>query len=110
MDTPNYLDIIKYVLRRYAELLAAEDSVKAHLVFDDEHQSYVVVEIGWREKKYIYQPVIHLELHNNKVWIQQDYTEVGVADELMEAGIPAQQIVLGFRHPKVRQHTGFAVA
>jgi hypothetical protein len=28
----------------------------------------------------------------------------------MEAGISRGDIVLGFRHPKIRQHTGFAVA
>ena len=28
----------------------------------------------------------------------------------IEASIPKENIVLGFRHPKIRQHTGFAVA
>ena len=39
-----------------------------------------------------------------------DDTEEGVATDLLEAGVPKEDIVLGFRHPKVRQHTGFAVA
>jgi hypothetical protein len=33
-----------------------------------------------------------------------------MARELMEAGIPQDQIVLAFRPPDVRQHTEFAVA
>jgi hypothetical protein len=37
-------------------------------------------------------------------------TEEGVVTDLVEAGIPANEIVLGFRHPKLRQYTDFAVA
>lgn len=37
-------------------------------------------------------------------------TEEGIANELMEAGIPREQIVLAFRHPDTRKHTGFATA
>jgi hypothetical protein len=37
-------------------------------------------------------------------------TEEGVATDLLEAGVLKEDIVLGFRHPKIRQHTGFAVA
>jgi XisI protein len=36
-------------------------------------------------------------------------TEAGLAHELVEAGISPQQIVLGYRIPEIRQHTGFAV-
>ena len=46
---------------------------------------------------------------DNKIWIQYDGTEYGGANELVDAGIPKTDIVLGFRHPSVRKHTGFAV-
>ncbi len=46
----------------------------------------------------------------DKVWIQCDETEEGIATDLMEAGISKEDIVLGFRYPKVRKYTGFAVA
>jgi hypothetical protein len=36
--------------------------------------------------------------------------EVGIATELVEAGVPKEQIVLGFRPPEMRQYTEFAVA
>ncbi len=110
MDTLNYPDIIKQVLTDYANDSLPDDTVTAHLVFDDKRNSYLLLEMGWREKKYIYQPVVHLELTKGKVWIQQDYTEAGIADELTAAGISPEHIVLGFRHPTLRQHTGFAVA
>ena len=39
-----------------------------------------------------------------------NYTEDGIAGELEEASIPPNDIVLGFRSPKIRQYTGYAVA
>jgi hypothetical protein len=49
-------------------------------------------------------PMIHFH-----IWIQCDDTQEGIANDLLEAGIPKEDIVLGFRHPKVRPYTGFAV-
>ncbi|MFN6271466.1 MAG: element excision factor XisI family protein, partial [Microcystis sp.] len=34
----------------------------------------------------------------------------GITDELLKAGIPKEDIVLGFHEPEVRLHTGFAIA
>jgi hypothetical protein len=54
--------------------------------------------------------VIHIDIIGDKVWIQHDGTSPGIADELVEAGIPRDAIVLGFRPPHVRRYSGFAVA
>jgi len=43
-------------------------------------------------------------------WIEQDWTEKGIATELLESGVPNEDIVLGFRHPERRPLTEFAVA
>ncbi len=47
---------------------------------------------------------------DGKVWIQTDGTEDGVTDELMQAGIAKEDIVLGFHEPEIRKYTGFSVA
>ena len=49
-------------------------------------------------------------LANGKLWIQRDGTEHGIANDLINAGVPKTQIVLGFRSPEIRKHTGLAVA
>jgi hypothetical protein len=41
--------------------------------------------------------------------VQHDGTSCPVADELLAAGIPREDIVLGFHPPDVRRHTAFAV-
>ncbi|MBW4676259.1 MAG: XisI protein [Desmonostoc geniculatum HA4340-LM1] len=112
MDTRlKYQDIIKSILQRYADHRAAlPDSYDSQILFDDERGQYLVLDIGWSGDKYLHATPIHLSLINSKIWIQYDDTEEGVVTDLMEAGVPKEDIVLGFRHPKVRQHTGFAVA
>ncbi|MHC5778538.1 element excision factor XisI family protein, partial [Nostoc sp.] len=45
---------------------------------------------------------------DDKIWIQRDFTEEGIANQLVELGVPTTDIVLGFRSPYVRQFTGFA--
>ncbi|WP_224409850.1 element excision factor XisI family protein [Oscillatoria salina] len=47
---------------------------------------------------------------DGKIWIHRDGTEEGVASEFLNAGIPKERIVLAFKSPSVRKHTGFAIA
>lgn len=43
------------------------------------------------------------------LWIQHDGTEIGIATQLLELGVPADDIVLGFQAPDIRPYTEFAV-
>ena len=65
--------------------------------------------MGWRNQHRIYGPVLHLDIIDNKIWIQQDGTEVGIANELVELGVPKQDIILAFDPPNLRHLTEFAV-
>ncbi len=42
--------------------------------------------------------------------IEEDWTEGGIATDLLEAGVPKEDIVLAFHPPKMRPYTEFAVA
>jgi hypothetical protein len=52
--------------------------------------------------------LVHIDIIGNKIWIQRDGTEDGIASELLKAGVPKDHIVLGFRSPEMRKHTDFA--
>ena len=45
-----------------------------------------------------------------KLTIQYDGTEYGVAQELLDAGVPKEHIVLAFYTPQMRQYTELAAA
>ncbi|MBD2743781.1 XisI protein [Coleofasciculus sp. FACHB-1120] len=112
MDTRlNYRDIIKKILQEHAQYRASlPDNYNSQVLFDDERGRYLVLDIGWNDDKYLHTTPIHLDLIDDKIWIQYDDTEEGIATDLLEAGVPKEDIVLGFRHPKIREYTGFAVA
>jgi XisI protein len=52
---------------------------------------------------------MHIDVKDGKIWIQYDGTEEGVANRLVAAGVPKDEIVLGFQSPFQRMHTDFAV-
>ncbi len=52
---------------------------------------------------------MYVRLHNGKFWIEEDGLEQGVATDLLEAGVPKEDIVLAFHHPEIRPLTEFAV-
>ena len=60
----------------------------------------------------IYLPFVHIDVRpDGKVWIQHDGTDLRIADQLVERGIPKHQIVLGFKSPDTRRLIDdFAVA
>lgn len=49
------------------------------------------------------------QYQRKKIWIQRDGTEMGIANELIAAGVSKEDIVLGFHAPYKRQFTDFAV-
>lgn len=50
-----------------------------------------------------------LSIKDGKFWIHWDGTEEGIATELVEMGVPKEDIVLAFHAPYKRPYTGFAV-
>lgn len=109
-DVNTYRTIIEQVLKQYTEIPYAYGDVESKLILDRENDNYLLLAIGWDGVKRVHGTVVHIELRNGKVWIQQDGTEDGVTDELLARGIPADQIVLGFHPAELRQYTGLAVA
>ncbi|MDM8536237.1 XisI protein [Desulfobacterales bacterium HSG17] len=108
MDTR--INTIKKILNDFVKSYNLNADSKLKVFFDNEQNSYMVLNIGWRRNKYIHSATIHIEIIDNKIWIQNDHTEEGIATSLIEAGIPKKEIILGFRHPKIRQYTEFAAA
>ncbi|AFY42031.1 XisI protein [Nostoc sp. PCC 7107] len=106
----NYRNIIRKILTSYLNISYANADIRNRAAFDSEHDEYLIISEGWQEKEHLHSCLIHIEIMNGKVWIQCDNTEDGIANELVQAGIPKEDIVLGFHEPDVRQYTGFAVA
>jgi hypothetical protein len=81
-----------------------------HLVLDEEHDQYLLLKTGWSGERRMRKTFVHVRLHNGKFWIEEDWTEEGVATDLLRAGVPRDDIVLAFHPPEMRPFTEFAVA
>lgn len=106
----NYQEIIEKVLSDHANFLGDDNLVQIELVFDRTRDRYLLVETGWENGRRIYGTLLHLDIINGKIWIQQDGTEAGIATELVALGVPKDRIVLGFKSLQRRQITEFAVS
>jgi XisI protein len=104
-----YRQIIKQVLSDYSQIKPSYGEISRYTAFDLEHDHYQVISIGWESQRRVYGCLIHIDIQDNKVWIQYDGTEDGIANELVELGIPKPDIVLAYKSPFMRQYTGFAV-
>ncbi len=105
-----YRDIIEQILKRIAKTWPRLQDVEACVIFDRDSDHYLVLTEGWDKARRIHQCVVHLEIINGKIWIQEDLLERGVAADLEEAGVPKGAIVLGFYPQHVRPHTEYAAA
>jgi hypothetical protein len=105
-----YRDYIQQLLNKYAASDSGEDGVELQTIFDIEHDHYQLFYVGWHNRRRVYGPVIHLDIKNEKIWLQWNGTEDDIAADLVEMGVPKQDIVLGFHSPYMRQFTDFAVS
>jgi hypothetical protein len=87
-----------------------KENVEVQLVMDTVRDHYQWMNVGWEEFKRIYHCFIHLDIKDGKIWIQQNWTEDDLAADLVEMGVPPEDIVLGLQPPFKRPYTDYGVA
>lgn len=106
-----YRTVIMEKLKALTAIQYPHADIKNKTVFDRQADRYLVMSEGWeRNVRRIHGCLVDIEIIDGKIWIQRDGTEYGFANELIEAGIPKEMIVLGFKDPEARPYTGFAIA
>jgi hypothetical protein len=105
-----YHQIIYPILKEYAELPYRYGEVTRHLIVSEDKLHYLLMVWGWENRRRLHGCIVHLEIIGDKIWIHEDGLEDGIATDLLRAGIPKNQIVLGFHPPEVRPYTEFAVS
>lgn len=105
-----YRHAVELLVTRHAEFRPSHGNIETIPICDVTHGNYLLLDVGWDSTGRVYAVVFHIRLRDGKVWIEWDGTEPGIASELMEAGIPKEDIVLAFYRAERRAITGFAVA
>jgi hypothetical protein len=101
--------LIERILVDYAKVPYSRSEVRLQTVFDRDQDHYLLILIGWEGVRRVHGCLVHVDIINGKFWIQRDGTEYSIAQELLDAGVPKDRIVLAFRSLEKRRLTEFAV-
>lgn len=106
-----YRQIIKEILGNYKEILDRRENppLESVFIFDEQNDNYTWLKFGWQNGSRFEGISVFVRLKNGKFYIEEDWTEDGIAVELMPKGVPAKDIVLAFQQPEMRQLTEFAL-
>ena len=105
-----YRKIVQEVLEQVANYGTRDDSaVETQVLFDTVRDHYQVCYVGWHDLKRTYGCPFHVDIKDGKIWIQQNNSDLALADEFVKRGIPKEDIVLAFYAPYRRKMTEFAV-
>ncbi|MEM1328024.1 MAG: element excision factor XisI family protein [Bacteroidota bacterium] len=92
-----YKKIIQSELEERLPLRAVNaPKLTRQLMISDDKMQFVLMDVGWFKRRYLSDVIFHIGIVNNKVSIHNDFTDVGIADHLVDAGIPKSDIVLAF--------------
>jgi hypothetical protein len=107
-----YRGVIKQILTDLAERANrdADSGVETVCAFDEQREQYLLLNVGWQGNRRQRGTPLYLRVRDGKIWVEEDWTEPGVATRLIQAGVPKEDIVLGFHAPGMRKLTEFAVA
>ena|SRR5688572_16344219 len=87
-----YRQLIKDLLTRHAELSRQNptSSLETELIFDEKRDNYMLLKVGWWREGRVRGATLYVRLRNGKFWIEEDWTEDGIATDLLEAGVPKE--------------------
>ncbi len=105
----DYPILVEKLIKYYGQYKPSYGDIETQMIFDRENHHYQLINVGWNNDERIRGCVLHVDIKNNKIWIQHDGTDIGIANELVTMGVPKQDIVLAFHAPYKRQYTGFAI-
>lgn len=100
------------LLETTAEVERVDEKIYEQLIFDHNRRHYMMIWLGFSDKGgFTNKIMLHFEVkESGKVWIYANWTEIDVAEALIERGVLSSDIVLGFQPKYIREVSGFAVA
>ncbi|MBW4666163.1 MAG: XisI protein [Cyanomargarita calcarea GSE-NOS-MK-12-04C] len=104
-----YRQYIQTLITKHDSHKSKGGEVENELIFDTAHDHYQLMRVGWNKLSRVYHTVMHFDIKDGKIWIQQNMTDVDLAQELVDMGVSKDDIVLGLQPPYKRPYTGYGV-
>lgn len=105
-----YRRILQETIERHAQMTTEPPQPESFVISDTVHDHYLLMDVGWEANKRAHYIVVHLRLIDGKVIIEDDGIEYGIARDLIDAGIPAEDIMIALDSPQPRPLTGLVAA
>ena len=106
-----YKDIIQEELTyRQSIKISNAPQLNRHLIMDERRTQFILMDIGWFNKRYLSDVSFHIVIVDDKVWLHNNYTDVDIAAQLVKLGISKSDIVLAFLPKFIQETTEYAVA
>ncbi|WP_422894342.1 XisI protein [Phormidium pseudopriestleyi] len=105
----HYRHCIKTLLQAQFRHPSNTTDVESQLIFDQEGDRYLWLNVGWVELECVYACFLHFDIKDGKIWIQCNRTETDMAQALVEMGVPKEDIILGLHPPYKRPYTGYGM-
>jgi hypothetical protein len=97
MDKLNsYREIIQNVVKEYAKYKPSHGKIEAIPICDVENNNYLLMGVGWDKTGRVHDVVLHLRIKDGKIWVEWDGIEQGITQDLLEAGVLEEDIMLEF--------------
>ncbi len=98
MDSTTQLsNIVKDIINQYARLKPSHGDIRLDTVFDDEQKHYALMQVGWDRGRRVRGNLIYITLQDERVVIEYDGMECGVAQNLIESGISPDRIAIAYQ-------------
>lgn len=105
-----FKNIILAIFTEYADYPHTPEGITYEQIIDTQNNRFQLIRLGWKSYHRVYSVIFHVDIIGEKIWIQQDNTEVAIANLLVEKGVKKSEIVLGYFSENKRKVSEFAVA
>ncbi len=106
----SYRDTIQTLLEQHSQFRRRGKDVETELCFDTTRDHYQLMVVGWERLHRVYHTILHFDIKDGKIWLQQNTTDSDVGQELIDMGVPKEDIVLGIHPAYKRPYTGYGIA
>jgi hypothetical protein len=107
-----FRQVVKAILNQYHTLDQSQPTpgIQSFCAFDEIRDHYFLGQVGWDRTGRTCANTVYIRISEGKIWVEEDMTEDGITQDLLEAGISRQDIILGFQHPQERSLGELAIA
>ena len=107
----HYRQIIQNIVTEHAQYKQSHKEIERILFLDFECDDYSLMSVEIKGIRRVKNLILHLRIYEGKIRIECEKVQYEITHNLLDAGIPKEDIVLAFHDPETRAHIpGFAIA